>query len=63
MSVRRASDVRLFVPSAYLGDVRQFTLVTDDATAERIEGLAVRFGLTEQEVLDQLVGAGLEELD
>lgn len=43
--------------------MRQFTLTTDDATAERIEGLAVQYGLTEQEVLEQLVGVGLEELD
>lgn len=59
----RSSDEYLFVPFTYLGVVRQFTLVTDDATAERIEGLAVQYGLTEQEVLEQLVGAGLEELD
>jgi hypothetical protein len=43
--------------------VRQFTLVCDDGTAEAIEGLAVRYGLTEQEVLEQLVSVGLEELD
>ena len=61
--MRRSSDERLFAPSSYPGVVRQFTLVTDDATAERIEGLAVEYGLTEQEVLEQLVGAGLEALD
>jgi hypothetical protein len=43
--------------------VRQFNLVCDDATADRIEGLAVEYGLTEQEVIEQLVGVGLEELE
>ena len=43
--------------------MRQFTLVFDEGTAEDIEGLAVRYGLTEREVLEQLVGVGLEELD
>lgn len=43
--------------------MRQFTLVCDDVTAERIEGLAVEYSLTEQEVIEQLVGVGLEELD
>lgn len=61
--MRRSSDGYLSCPAAYARVVRQFTLVTDDATAERIEGLAVQYGLTEQEVLEQLVGVGLEELD
>ena len=43
--------------------MRQFTLVCDETTAAEIEGLAVRYGLTEQEVVEQLVGVGLEELD
>lgn len=43
--------------------MRQFSLTCDDATADRIEALAVEYGLTEQEVIEQLVGVGLEELD
>lgn len=31
--------------------------------AREIEGLATRYGLTEQEVLEQLLEVGLEELD
>ena len=61
--MRRSSDGYLSRPVAYARVVRQFTLVTDDATAERIEGLAVQYGLTEQEVIEQLVSVGLEELD
>jgi len=43
--------------------VRQFTVVCDDGRAERIEALAVKYDLTEREVVEQLVGVGLEELD
>lgn len=40
--------------------VRRFTLVCDDRRARAIEGLAREYGLTEREVLSQLVGLGLE---
>lgn len=43
--------------------MHRYTLVCDDQTAQEIEGLANQYGLTEQEVLEQLVGVGLEELD
>jgi hypothetical protein len=43
--------------------MRRYTLVCDDDTARRVEGLAAEYDLTEQEVLEQLVGVGLEELD
>ena len=43
--------------------MRRLTFVCDDGTAERIEGLAAEYGLTECEVLEQLVDVGLEELD
>ncbi len=43
--------------------MRQYSLVCDEQKAEQIEGLAVKWGLTEQEVLDQLIAVGLEELD
>ncbi|MFQ3319369.1 MAG: hypothetical protein ACI8UR_002222 [Natronomonas sp.] len=41
----------------------QYTLICDDQVAEQVEGLAIQYGLTEQEVLEQLVDTGLEELD
>lgn len=43
--------------------MRQYSFVCDDRTSERIDGLAVRYGLTPQEVLEQLVDVGLEELE
>jgi len=43
--------------------VRRYSLVCDESTAREIEGLAAQYGLTEQEVLQQLVEVGLEELD
>lgn len=43
--------------------MRTYSFVCDDHVSERIEGLAVRYGLTEQEVIEQLVDVGLEELD
>jgi hypothetical protein len=43
--------------------MRRYTFVCDDDTARRIEGLAAEYDLTEQEVLEQLVHVGLEELD
>jgi len=41
----------------------RYTISCDDTTAQEIRGLAVRYGLTEQEVLEQLVDVGLEQLD
>ena len=41
----------------------RYCLECDERTARRIEGLATRYGLTEEEVLEQLVEAGLEEID
>jgi hypothetical protein len=41
----------------------RYTLVCDEEMARRIEGLAAEYGLTEQEVLEQLVDVGLEQLD
>ena len=43
--------------------VPRYTLVCDEEMAGRIEGLAAEYGLTEQEVLEQLVDVGLEQLD
>ncbi len=41
----------------------RYCLECDERTAGRIERLATRYGLTEEEVLEQLVEAGLEEID
>lgn len=35
----------------------------DGRLAQQIEGLATRYGLTEEQVLEQLVEIGLEEID
>ncbi|MFT4884263.1 MAG: hypothetical protein ACI8U4_001777 [Natronomonas sp.] len=43
--------------------MRRYTLVCDEEMAEEIEGLAVQYGLTEQEVLEQLVDVGIDELE
>lgn len=43
--------------------MRRFELVCEESTAREIEGLATQYGLTEREVLEQLVEVGLEELD
>lgn len=43
--------------------MRQYSFVCDDGRSERIEELAVRYGLTHQEVIEQLVDVGLEELE
>ena len=34
-----------------------------DEVAQRIEGLATKYGLTEEKVLEQLVEVGLEEIE
>ena len=41
----------------------RYTLVCDEEMARRIEELAAEYGLTEQEVLEQLVDVGLEQLN
>ncbi len=43
--------------------MHRYTLFCDERMANRVEGLAAEYGLTEQEVLKQLVETGLEELD
>ncbi len=40
----------------------RYTLVCDDDRANEIRTLAREYGLTEEEVLRQLVGVGLDEL-
>jgi hypothetical protein len=40
----------------------RFTLVCDDELARQVRALAREYGLTEEEVLRQLVDLGLEEL-
>lgn len=35
----------------------------DERLAERIEGLATQYGLTEEEIIEQLVEAGLDETE
>jgi hypothetical protein len=41
----------------------RYCLECDEEVAGRIEGLATQYGLTEEEVLEQLVEIGLEEID
>jgi predicted transcriptional regulator len=41
----------------------RYTIVCDDDLAIRIESLAREYGLTEEEVLHQLVDLGLDELE
>lgn len=41
----------------------RYCLNCDGPTARRIEALARRYGVTEEEVLAQLVEVGLEELE
>lgn len=43
--------------------MRRYTLVCDDAHVEQIERIAVEYNLTEQEVLRQLVDAGLDSIE
>jgi len=43
--------------------VRRFTIVCDDDQARMVETLARRYGITEEEVLQQLVELGLEARD
>lgn len=41
----------------------QYSLECNGRLARRIQGLASQYGLTEEEILQQLVEIGLEELD
>ncbi|MFC7248467.1 CopG family transcriptional regulator [Halomicroarcula sp. GCM10025324] len=41
----------------------RFTVVCDDDQAQAVEMLARRYGITEDEVLQQLVDLGLESLE
>lgn len=43
--------------------MRRYTLVCEEQQAERVQRLATEYGLTEQEVLRQLVDAGLETVE
>ena len=45
------------------GMARQFTIVCDDDQVRMVETLARRYGITEEEVLSQLVELGLEARD
>ena len=42
---------------------RRYAVVCDDDVGERIDQLAREYGLTEQEVLRQLIRRGLERSD
>lgn len=42
--------------------MRRFSLVCEESQAREIEGLAREYGLTEAEVLEQLVDLGLERV-
>lgn len=41
----------------------EYSLECDGQLSDRIERLATKYGLTEEEVLEQLIEVGLEELD
>jgi predicted transcriptional regulator len=41
----------------------RFTVVCDDDVARDVESLATEYGLTEEEVLRQLVDLGLDEVE
>jgi 2-iminoacetate synthase ThiH len=43
--------------------MRRFTLVCDDARAAEIERLAEEYDLSEEDVLRQLIGLGLDTVD
>jgi hypothetical protein len=46
-----------------LSDVPRYSLECDGPLARRIERLATEYGMTEEQVVEQLVEVGLEELD
>ncbi|WP_262180110.1 CopG family transcriptional regulator [Haloarcula laminariae] len=41
----------------------RFTVVCDDGQARAIQVLARRYGITEEEVVKQLIEAGLEDIE
>lgn len=41
----------------------RYCLECEERLTRRIEGLATRYGLTQEEVLEQLIEVGLEEVD
>jgi predicted DNA-binding protein len=41
--------------------VRQYSIVCEDDVGERVQSLAREYGLTEEEVLRQLIERGLEQ--
>ncbi|WP_181692220.1 CopG family transcriptional regulator [Natronomonas sp. LN261] len=41
----------------------RYCLECDDRLARRLEALATKYGLTEEEVITQLVEVGIEEVD
>lgn len=43
--------------------MQSYRLECDDRLARRIEALATTYGMTEEEVLTQLVEVGLDELE
>ncbi|WP_332897199.1 MULTISPECIES: CopG family transcriptional regulator [unclassified Haladaptatus] len=43
--------------------MRHYSLVCEDHLAEQVARLAQEYGLTEEEVLRQLISAGLSSLD
>ena len=45
------------------GMARRYSVVCDDDVGDRVEELAREYGLTEQEVLRQLIRRGLEASD
>jgi predicted transcriptional regulator len=42
---------------------RRYAIVCDDEVGDQVEAIAREYGLTEQEVLRQLIRCGLEETD
>lgn len=42
---------------------RRLSLVADEELAERVRGVAREYGLSEQEVLRQVIEIGLEEIE
>jgi len=43
--------------------VRQYSIVCEDDVGERVQSLAREYGLTEEEVLRQLIERGLEQTE
>jgi predicted DNA-binding protein len=43
--------------------MHRLTVLCEERQAERVQRLATRYGVTEQEVVRQLIDAGLEHID